>query len=801
MNFTWLYVGAFYAVAVYLARRGGIDLPKRVALVFYALVLVFFLKPLTQDYVNVPADFVRRLPPWAHLDPKPPLNDEMNDVTTQHAVWAHQVRESWKTLTPPLWNHLAGSGYPLLANGQSSALAPIRFLALPLPLGHAMTAEASFKILIALTFTYLFCRRRGARSLASMVAAVAFGFGGFITIWLHFPHTMAACFLPAVLYLVDVMAERRSFGAFVASAVIWAAILFGGHPETASHIFFLALLYVVWIIGIERAASWRLILTLGGALTVAALLAAPFLLPFAEAVTKSQRYDWLKVTPFSAADLPWKDWQSATVFIQPHVWGRVPTEKSWGWSSPEPMSGFAGTFALVSWFATIFSVAKRRAWRSREMFFASATLLVVGVIFAWPGIGEGIHAVLPLVAHARFRLLFTFLVAVQSALVIDRVAKGEKWPLLAGIGVVSVLIAVIFAVVPFPDPAKFQSALIAAVPSFAVITVSLLVAIRKAHRWAAIALLASVVLEMFSITRGWSPPLRSEELFPTTPLIEKLEALKRAAPANEPFRIAGIDAQLFPNTSAMYGFEDVRAHDPMAYAKYLGFLRLTAGYDPWKYFAWLREPEASVFDFLNVRYVLMDPQRPLPDADRYKLVYEGRDGRIFENRHVLPRFFAVRNVILEFRDDVFFPQLAQHQDWRDTALLDELKLETEAMRGDFFNPRPEGSPVAVADIRAASPTEFRVHVSAPRWSLVASSIPWWPGWRVERNGKRVDPIRVNAIFLGFAVPPGESDVRVRYAPWTWSAGVAVALSTLIALGTVGLRRARKRRDVASPVRL
>jgi hypothetical protein len=788
MNLTWLYVGALYAAAVYLTRRGGVDLPRRTAFLFYALVLLFFFKPLTQDYVNVPADFVRRLPPWAHLDSRPPLNHEMNDVTVQHAVWAHQVRESWKAFDPPLWNHLSGSGYPLLANGQSSALSPIRLLALPLSLGHAMTAEGAFKILIALTFTYLFCRRRGYSNLAGIAGAIAFGFGGFTTMWLHFPHIAAACFLPAVLYFIDVLADGWSFGAFVAAAVTWTAIVFGGHPETASHIFFLALLYILWIIAAERRTTWRLTLTLGGALTVAALLAAPFLLPFAEAVTKSQRYDWLKATPFSAEDLPWKDWQSAVAFVQPHAWGRVPSEPNWGWSAPEPMSGFAGTFALASWFATIVSVARRRAWRSTEMFFALSTLLVVGVIFAWPVIGEGIHMILPLVAHARFRLLFVLLAAVQSAFIFDEVLRGERKSLFAGLAVACGMIVAALLAVPFPDDAKLRSALLAAIPTAAVIVAAVVFAAARTRRWALVILIAAITAEIFSITRGWSPPLRADEMYPATSLIARLEQLKRSTPPNEPFRIAGIDAQLFPNTSAMYGLEDVRAHDPMAHARYLGFLRLTAGYDPWEYFARLRNPEASVLDFLNVRYVLIDPQRPLPDPARYNVVYDGRDGRILENRNVLPRFFAVRNVIVEFRDEVFFPQLAHHRDWRWTAILDELKLETEAMRGDFFNPRPVEAPVAEVKIVAAESADFRLKADAPRWSLVASSIPWWPGWKVERNGKRIDPIRVNGIFLGFAVPPGDSDIRVWYSPWTWWIGVWLATTTAVALLAFGIRQ-------------
>ena len=67
MNWTWIYIGALYAGAVALARRSGVDLPRKVALFFYALVLVFFFKPLTQHFVMTQDDFLSTMPPWTFL--------------------------------------------------------------------------------------------------------------------------------------------------------------------------------------------------------------------------------------------------------------------------------------------------------------------------------------------------------------------------------------------------------------------------------------------------------------------------------------------------------------------------------------------------------------------------------------------------------------------------------------------------------------------------------------------------------------------------------------------------------------
>src|SRR5205814_3489645 len=127
MNLTWVYVALLYAAAVWIARRSGAAFPWRIAALFYALVLIFLWHPMTGEYVNLPVDIVQQLPPWsAMIRDHRVANFELNDIVMQIVPWAHQVREAWKSLHFPLWNALSGSGYPLLANGQSSGLSPIR---------------------------------------------------------------------------------------------------------------------------------------------------------------------------------------------------------------------------------------------------------------------------------------------------------------------------------------------------------------------------------------------------------------------------------------------------------------------------------------------------------------------------------------------------------------------------------------------------------------------------------------------------------------------------------------------------
>ena len=516
-NPTWLYTGVVYAGAVWIARRYGIDVPKRIAAFFYALVFVFFYPVLTQDAVSASVDL----------------------------GWAHQVREGWHT--------------PLLTNPQSAVFSPLRILGLPLSLAHATSFEAAMKVLIALTFTFLWCRRRGFSEAACAAGAVVFAFS---------PLTATACLAPAVLYAIDLLAERVTYARIVALSVIGAAMVFDGDLATVSLTAVLAMLYALWL-------SPRVLPAIGGAAVIAILLAAPLLMPLIE--TRS--------------------------------------------------------FAKPEW---------------RTLFLAA--WLAGAMLTAW---------------------------------VVDRIPERQ--------------------------PAWKAGVL------FAVIAVS------------------------------WIFSERSFVADAKTPIVRALDDLTEDVPDNAPFRVVG----------AAYGYENVRAR-----------------------------PDA--IDYLNVRYVLTAAGAGMPP--QFHLRYDGADGRIFENANMLPRFFAARNVLIDFNDASFAKRLDEHRDWAQTALLEELELESPRQRDDFFRPRPPNAPVATTEIITAKPADYHLRVRAPRWSLVVSSIRWTRGWKVERNGARAEPIRVNGNFLGFAAPPGLLDVRVWYDPWTFRAGAGVAAATLIALIAYGVRR-------------
>src|SRR5437870_7003606 len=113
-----------------------------------------------------------------------------------------------------------------------------------------------------------------------------------------------------------------------------------------------------------------------------------------------------------------------------------------------------------------------------------------------------------------------------------------------------------------------------------------------------------------------------------------------------------------------------------------------------------------MLDFLNVQYVVADVHGTVADRQRFEEIYEGPDGRIFLNHDVMPRFFAVHNVILEFKRDTFARQVTQQKEFRDTCIMNRLPVSGDQERKDLLAPRPATAPSAKVVIQNAASAEY-----------------------------------------------------------------------------------------------
>lgn len=797
MNLAWILVGAWYALAAALARRARVDLPRRLAAVFYALVLLFCFRPLTGPFVSIATDIPQLLPPWSPSAP-PGLskytvsNIETQDVVMQLVPWAHQVRESWRHARLPIWNDLAACGYPLISNGQGGALSPLRLLALPLPLGPSIAAEGAMKILIALTYTFLYCRRRGYGKLSSVIGAIAFGFGPFMIAWLHFAQSTVACFLPAVMFHLDLLEERQSRARIAGAAMMGPLVLFSGHPETVAHILVLAIGCVLWIVVVERPPSTlrflRALVVAGG---ISVLLSLPFLVPFGEAMTKSFRFDLQRTWTTSA--VPFSDFPSLALLAQPRLYGTRPPAIPWGPSQAESITGFAGILGIAACFGMLFDRIRRRQFRDRETFLLVAAIAVFLVLASWPPVMAIVKVVLGLAPNARLRFVFAWILAVLTAAILDRAGRGDARPLLAGVAAAVAILIWIVVRTRFPSPSDRHTSLLSMGPSALVLLISLGMLLRRGRTLMLGALGVAITAEVWLVTLQWNPVMPAATLYPRTPLIDAVLAVHRRSHD----RVAGIGPVLFPDTNAVYGIEDVRVLDAMAPARYVNLLRgVMPDYNIRDYYPKWLDAETPLLDYLNVRWVMTAPDHPLADGERYRPVYAGKDGRLYENRHVLPRFFPARNVVVETDRERAAAHLGGHRQWSSTAIVSALMLHDDGQRRDLFAPRAVDAAETRLTIDGATPTDYALTVDAPRTTLIVSSVGFDRDWSVTAGDRTLHSELVNGAFLGFVVPPGHSDLRVHYLPRRVYGSMVIALITLLAMvGWV----VRGRRDASVPM--
>jgi hypothetical protein len=252
--------------------------------------------------------------------------------------------------------------------------------------------------------------------------------------------------------------------------------------------------------------------------------------------------------------------------------------------------------------------------------------------------------------------------------------------------------------------------------------------------------LAAVLAELLFRARGVHAVTPQAQVSPTTPLIRFLENDR------DIFRILPLHNFLPPNSATDYALDDVRGYDALSVAGWRGQRAAIGRFGPTPILSdaiepWDLAPGGRALDFWNVKYLLLDPRFP-DTAETFgskqgldlEQVYSGADGRVFQNRRVLPR-----------------------------ARLDV-----------------PGSVQLIG--RAANQWRFQVALARPGTFLLAN--PLFPGWRAFLDGRRAALDSHVGAPIALRVPAGRHTLEIVYHPLSWRLGLAtfvVSAAALLAL--------------------
>lgn len=305
---------------------------------------------------------------------------------------------------------------------------------------------------------------------------------------------------------------------------------------------------------------------------------------------------------------------------------------------------------------------------------------------------------------------------------------------------------------------------------------------------AGLPLVLILLLDVWSVGRGFNPAADPELLRFTPPAIEFLQDQQDPA---QPWRLTSFDGPdekvLNANSAMRYGLEDVRGYDSIIPRQYVEYMRRLHPQGELLYnriaaiYSQLGDQDNhgaldnSLLDLLGVRYVVSTQQIP---NDGYKLVYD-QEVKVYENTGAFPRAFIVSQAV---------PATNQ------TEALDKLQQidPSEVMVIEGL-PADQLPPAASPQVREARFSErgnreyfIDVNISDRGWLVVTDN--YFDGWKaylrpfgvegegVTASGESVEqqlPLyRADGTFRAVYLPQaGQWTVRFVYSPRSMLLGV------------------------------
>jgi hypothetical protein len=533
------------------------------------------------------------------------------------------------------------------------------------------------------------------------------------------------------------------------AALLTAALLLSGHPETAA----VGGLFA-GVCGLSLARRRSFGLGLGKAVVSAVLgfcLAAPHLLPFALHLPHSQRAQEMtdrKMPPYSVGLTP-ITWflpgygRFMMAPVSPRAYG-IPFEDEFNgpinWVDSE--SGYAGLVAFAGSMVALLAFRRRRAWPF--LGFGLASLLLAA---QWIPFAHLIYAVSALraIALSRFLLVGCLALAIAGGMGIDALRRRRASALIA------LAVAAALSLAAHAD--GFTIAL------WVLMALSLLAAWKR-PAWGAAGFAVILLIDLVPWARGFLPSTDPALFYPRTDYMALIQS--EAASEGGPWRAVGEGQNLFPSLLSVYGVDELRPHNPLVPMPYLRTLEAAFGFAPTtlNYFPSFGGIDHPFLEFLNVRVVASSigspPARTLEriDGDRFGPF------RVYRNPDALPRWFL--------------PSGAEAIGEKDLARW--IVALKDPRRVAVFDPRAAAWVGETGMVNASFLSPGRVVLEVPGSGdrLVATSLPQPEGWTADG----METLVVNGAFLGVHVPAGASRVELRFRPPGFLPGVLLGFLAL-----------------------
>jgi len=664
----------------------------------------------------------------------------------------------------PHWNPLNQAGVPFLAQWNTMTLYPPMWLAVMLPLSWSLSVFCIAHLYLGGLGMFKLAERFTRDPWAAALAGVAFAGNGLVQNSLMWPNNIAALgWMPWVLLLIEA-ACRNKGRVFYAAALVAGMQMLTGGPEVILLTWMLAggmVLVQAWHHGCRGGElRWR-IQRLFGVGALVCLLAAAQLLPFKDLLLESHRGVGFADGEWSASPMAWARFFTP-LFYAIEAPGRIFYDGAQSWTH----SFYAGLPVLALACVVPFILHDRRLWIAAGAALACLLLAMGAQGFIQPWLAKvppfsllrfPVKYLIPLV------VLLPLLAAIGFAQIRhwDDSSDSEHCPKRVSVILGVVALGWLAAFLLGWNPPRMQQSdwisngvargvALALMGGFVWFLIR-----RKFMTQVSVAALVVIGLDLAFHQPNLAPTVPATAYRATT---DQLAELKSAMAAQHRAAIT-MNAGKNLNANSLPSLE---ATQMLRTTALLGNANLSVNVAQVNGFYSLQLPR-----FLAVQSALHvgDDSLHAPVADFLGVSHVMYYSNMF---HWLPRDGAMP-LVTGGQEPI--------QDVDALGFMASTNFKPREQVLGNFGEAAQKADVAIADLKtSAHHIAFTAHASTNALVVVAQT--FHKHWRATVNGTETRILRANEAFQAIAVPPGESQVELRYPDNSFYVGCVLSLLAL-----------------------
>lgn len=776
-------------------------------LILIGFIVLLFFFPIFKGYIPFPGDLLVNSNPYSSqsfLGYNPggyPNKAQGPDVITEIYPWRYFSIDQLKQGEIPFWNPHNFSGNPQIANFQTALFYPFNILYLILPFNLSWTLIIMLQPFLAGIFMYLFLKKGiGLKDFASFIGAVSFAFSSYMSVWIQYGNIGSTLlWLPLILLLTKNFVRKITALNFLILSLSLCMSFLAGYIQGVFYIYILSFSYYVYLVLQEK----KKVKNLKKHFLFLVAILAPVLITFFQILPTLTLFSDSTRGAYTLSQIE-KNLSpiiNLITIVFPDFFGNPASRNYWIDGTYIERVLYPGSVVLL--FA-IFSAFNKINVTERKFFLITGVISLV-IATNLPFIKYFYLIPIPVISTTiatREFSIFIFSLIVLAAIGIDNFLSLKKnnskilYLYLSAYVFIWIVIVSLYKLSPdLSDNLKISIRNMIFPTAIILATTVAYFAKRVSVKVFYVLIFLLVFFDLFYFFGKITPFAPASFTYPKSSVTE---FISKNAGINRYWGYGS--AYIMPNFQTVDGTYSPEGNDPLHIARYT---ELLASSSNGKLPQTLPRPDANiapgygqddlknnffrkrVLDLLGVKYIIHkvdlkdafeNPDLSTFPKEQYELVYKTYPWQVYENKHVLPRFFLTSDYILASNKTAALSFIYNKNiDLKKTLILEEPPFVS-------LDAKSKGN----VDLISYKPNKIEFKVSTSGNTLLFLSDNYYPEWNVRIDEKLSKILIANYTLRAVAVPKGEHRVEFFYNPKSFKQGIILSLMGILLIAIAAL---------------